>query len=299
MPLALRAVLPCAALLAVACAPRIVVRHDVPPRVMLEARTIAVEAKPFTGDVAVDVLRTIADPLGAAARLTLFTPEAQRCVEQGLLDSGLFQVVRGCPAPCAQADLSVWVHVARSGSQLSKEEVKEDPKTKQKTVKRTYVGSADLQVDVEDRGRVLVYQNQYGANATGENEGPLVQRAVELACANFVADLRPSFVSDTFVLAKEGPLKDAGELAAKGELPEAERQVRAYLAGNPNSAEAYFHLGAFLTAQGNLEAAIQAFDQAAQLKPGFQQVALDARQRWQDRETLRAFLQRRGVAPPQ
>lgn len=285
--------------LATACAPQIVVRRDVPPRVMLEARTVSVQAKPFTGDVAVDVLRTVADPFGTASRLTLYTPEAQRCVEQGLTNSGLFQIVAGCQGPCPQADLTVWVHVSDSKTQLSKEEVKEDSKTKQKTVKRTYLGSADLQVAVEDRARVFVYQHQYGGSATGEDQPPLVRRAVERACGHFLADVQPQTVSDTFVLAKEGPLKNAGELAAKGELAEAERQTRAFLAGNPNHAEAYFHLGAFLTAQGNLEAAIQAFDQAAALKPGFGQVAADARQRWQDRETLRAFLERRGVSRAQ
>lgn len=281
--------LPLAALavLSTACSPRLVVRRDVPPNLELGQDVRAAYVEPIMTESTMNV---VLDPLGAIGRTIFLAPEAARRIEAGLTNARLFYVIPNCQAPCPQADTRITVEVTQSGSSPGAAATQSDSGTAAE-------GRATLTVRaLKADGRMIVERQYHGLRrgaVPGSKQTPvapatLVQNAVLDAADDFVGDLLPRTVRDSFALEDDGPLEPSAKLAANGDLDGAEAALRAYIEQNPGDARALYNLGAVFTAKGQLEAARDAFVAAAQRDGQYADDAARAERRISDRDRLRS-----------
>lgn len=262
-----------------ACGPRIYVKREQPARVVLgpEARVLNVrngQDEPVIG--------IVLDPFGALAR-SMYTPHAVKQLEYLLSSSDRYQVLPRCGPVCPQADTLLEVAVTNVSM--------EGGSARDSTSK---TGHASVYLRAYGRNGQLTWQGTYSDSSSGGvpgSKGEQPDNVVLTACVDqslqdFVRDLHPQWISESFRMEDEGPLEACAKLAVAGDLDGAERVAREVLAAQPNNAKAIYNLGALFTARGQLEPALEAFRAAAALDKKYVDYARAAERRLADRGVL-------------
>lgn len=284
----MRPLLVVVASLALGCAPMVRVRRDSLPAVPVQAHSLTVLSSTTTGDVALDVLQAVIDPLGALNRIAMLTPEAARQFERTLASGGIFRILGPCGGPCAGSDAVALVRVVDG-------QRREVTGPKDKT--RRYEGWASVEVRIVDSQGALLFGRTWSGSSRGA--GDVVWESVLNAATHAAQAMLPSTLVDTFTLVEEGPLAGAAKAAAQGELDVAERGIRSFLAGSPQSGVGRFHLGVVLTARGELDAALAEMIAAEQLDGAYAGAADAARERIATRDRMRAFYSAHSAQVPE
>jgi hypothetical protein len=280
---------PMVAVLAVSafsCAPMLSVRRDVPPRYILEATDISVVQRDTSGNSTMDVLSTVLDPLGALNRVAILTPRAVNQVTTTLQASRSFRVLGSCvPRGCTGSQAVLYVRMVTGNRQDI---------TRAGDRSRTYRGTCQLELTIETPQGAVLYQTTETAEVEGASD--VVLDATYRAAERLAQTLLPGSEVTTFVLAKEGPLSGPAKLAEKGGIDAAGQQLLAYVTANPNNAAARYHLGAVLTAKGDLEGAAEQMQYAEQLNANeYAGETEAARRRIASRDAMQRYLQSRGM----
>jgi hypothetical protein len=166
--------------------------------------------------------------------------------------------------------------------------------TRQGDRSRTYRGTCQLELTIETPQGAVLYQTTETAEVEGASD--VVLDATYRAAERLAAMLLPGSEVTTFVLAKEGPLSGPAKLAEKGGIDAAGQQLLAYVTANPNNAAARYHLGAVLTAKGDLEGAAEQMHYAEQLNANeYAGETEAARRRIASRDAMQRYLQSRGM----
>lgn len=261
-----------------ACAPRLYLRHETPPRLNAGGVTV-VTVQGVTPQSGPNVLLALMDPLSGLGAAIL-EPEVVAMTERELVQTCAMAVANRCNAqPCAQpeATLSVQLQSVRAtggtapipgqtnGTALS---VRTDAIFTLTRNDGTRIFSHDYYgrrtgptPNVQKDGR----NNFSDALISVQLAARLAQQAMAGMVSAFVADLKPGETTDTLLLEEPAPLKAAVKMATDGNLDGALQQHEAYLATNPNDGRAWANVGALQSVRGQFQESLAAYERAAQL----------------------------------
>lgn len=274
--------------LSAACAPRLYLRHETPPAIDSGGVTV-VNVMGVTPQAGPNVLQTLIDPMSGLAAAML-EPEAVAMTERQLVETCAMAVASRCtttPCPGAEATLAVQLRGVRVTGGTAPTPGRTDGTA------LTVQTDATFTLTRNDGAQLFSHQyfgrrhgptpevskdgtNNYGqALISVQNAARLAQQALAAMVSSFVADLKPGETTDTLFLSDPEPLKPAVKAALDGDLAGALRQHQAWLEKNPNDGRAWSNVGALHSVQGDLEAALTAYERAAQLG-GDERFARDA-----------------------
>lgn len=256
-----------------ACAPLIHITRDIAPQLSLPGRHVFIHPYRATSGIAFFDLLAVFAPTPIDEQWSSY---AAGQLNQTLLskDTG-YQVLLDCALPCPVADATFVVRIVRAEAKPNGEYMS---------------GTAELDVTLISKERAVLATRAFRGDSYVK-EGDAVKVAVDFAVAKIVSALVPETTVDSFVLAENGPLKTAAELAAKGELVAAEQSIREVLKQLPSDAAAHYHLGAVLTAKGALDEALVELTFAAQASPKYADQVAAARIRIEERDAFAAYRQ--------
>lgn len=273
-----------AAGLGAACTPTIHVVYDEPARLHFGGvHTVSVQQQ--VGDPG---LVTFLDPLAALTRTSVLSDVAEY-LEHQLAAAQVYQVLAGCRAPCQGVDGRFEVEMSSSGIERGAfaggDKAGTETTASATVIVRLFNPDGSSRFQDKYVGAVNLGVPTADAPPPGDRE--LVRLAAFAAIDDFVRDLMPRRGRVAFELEDEGPLKPGVDLAIKGDLVGAQAAFQALVNESPNNAAALYDLGAVLTASGNLEAAQEAFFNAARLDSKYVDAAAGASRRLDLREAVR------------